>query len=150
MTLLQLVVARPQSPSPVPGYGSAGAALAELAFADPTFGGNGGLSAAREGAADVRAVARYLAGADRWWPRAVLRSRTPGAGKRPVPVFAIAAGRRGGAWSQVVTESAERFGGDRATVRVLPSLGHVDVLVGRSAPHQVHEPVRLFIATHQR
>jgi hypothetical protein len=98
----------------------------------------------------VRSVARYLAGADRWWPRAVLRTRAPGAAKRSVPVFAVAAGRRGSAWTDLVTASARDAGGAEATVRVLPAFGHVDVLVGRAAPHQVHEPVRVFITTHQR
>lgn len=148
--LLNVVLTAPRSPSPVPGYASAAAALDELTFRDATYGGNGGFSAARDGAADVRAVARYLAAADRWWPRAALQTRAPGAGERAVPVFAVAAGRRGAAWSDLVTSSARIFGGEQATVRVLPSFGHVDVLVGRSAPRQVHEPVRVFITTHQR
>jgi hypothetical protein len=119
--------------------------LGELAFADPAYGGNGGLSAARDGAANVQALARYLEGEDRWWPRAVLRTRPPGAGKRPVPVLALAAGRRGASWTDLVRRSAETFGGDQAVVRVLPSLGHADLLVGRMAPHQVYEPVRTFV-----
>jgi hypothetical protein len=148
--LVNLVLTAPRSPSPVPGYPSAAAALAGLAFTDPTYGGNGGFSAARDGAADVRALARYLDGASRWWPRDVLRTRAPGAGDRAVPVFAVAAGRRGQAWADLVTSSARTFGGEQATVRVLPAAGHVDVLIGRNAPHQVHEPVRAFITTHQR
>jgi hypothetical protein len=148
--LLNVASTTPAGPSPVPGYASAGAALAELAFRDPTYGGNGGLSAARDGVSDVRSVARYLAGADRWWPRAVLRTRAPGATKRRVPVFAVAAGRRGSAWTDLVTASARDAGGAEVTVRVLPAFGHVDVLVGRAAPHQVHEPVRVFITTHQK
>lgn len=148
--LLSAVTSAPRSPSPLPGYPSAAAALADLAFRDPTYGGNGGLSAARDGTADVRAVARYLRAADRWWPRRVLRTRAPDGGGRPVPVLAFASGRRGAAWTDLVRASAETFGGAQAKVRVLPALGHVDLLVGRNAPHLVHEPARAFITTHQR
>ncbi|HWP64725.1 MAG TPA: hypothetical protein VNO26_02285, partial [Candidatus Limnocylindria bacterium] len=108
--LLNLVQTAPRSPSPIPGYASAADALAALAYDDPTYGGNGGFSAARDGASDVRALARYLAGADRWWPRAVLRTRPPGEAKRLVPVFAVAAGRRGEAWAERVAESARAAG----------------------------------------
>ena len=104
------------------------------------------MSAAREGTASVSTVARYLAGQDRWWPRSVLRTRMPAAGKRQIPVLAFAAGRRGPEWTQAVRESATRFGGEGATVHVLPALGHLDVLVGRSAPRQMHEPVRAFVS----
>jgi len=147
--LLDLVLTAPRGPSPVPGYASAGEALAELTFRDATYGGNGGLSGARDGGADVRSVARYLASASRWWPRAVLRTRAPGATRRSVPVLAFAAGRRGTAWTDLVAASARTAGGEQATVRVLPAFGHVDLLVGRTAPHHVHEPVRVFITTHQ-
>jgi hypothetical protein len=147
--LLNLVQTAPRSPSPVAGYPSAAAALADLAFKDPTYGGNGGFSAARDGAANLGAVARYHASADRWWPRAVLRTSVQEKSKRAVPVFAVAAGRRGNEWTTAVTESAKAAGGELAEVRTLP-VGHVDVLLGRSAPHQVHEPARVFITTHQR
>lgn len=145
-TLLDLVLTAPRSASPVSGYASAAAALAGLAFADPTYGGNGGFSAARDGAADVRAVARYLSNADRWWPRSVLQTRMPSAGGRSTRVLAFVAGRRGSEWTDAVRASAEAFGGDQTAVRVLPSFGHVDVMVGRAAPHQVYEPVRAFVA----
>ena len=147
--LLNLVQTAPRSPSPVPGYASAADALADLTFKDPVYGGNGGFSAARDGAADLGAVARYLSNADRWWPRAVLRTRAAGKSKRAVPVFAMAAGRRGTEWTEAVTESAKAAGGQLAEVRTLP-VGHIDVLLGRIAPHQVHEPVRVFITTHQQ
>jgi hypothetical protein len=147
--LLNLVETAPRSPSPVAGYASAADALADLTFKDPAYGGNGGFSAARDGAANLGAVARYLASADRWWPRAVLRKSAPGKSKRAVPVFAVAAGRRGPEWTELVTESARAAGGELAEVRTLP-FGHIDVLLGRNAPHQVHEPVRLFITAHQQ
>jgi len=148
--LMNLVQTAPRSPSPVGGYASAADALAGLTFNDPTYGGIGGFSAARDGAASLGAVARYLAGADRWWPRSVLRTSAPGKSKRAVPVFAIAAGRRGPEWAERVTESARAAGGELAEVRTLPPSGHIDVLLGRNAPHQVHEPVRVFITSHQQ
>jgi len=145
--LLDRVQTAPRSASPVSGYPTAEAALSGLLFVAPAYGGNGGLSAARDGASSPSVVARYLAGEDRWWPRSVLRTRLPGGGKRAVPVLAFAAGRRGEEWARVVRESAQRFGGDQAVVQVLAPMGHLDVLVGRAAPHQVHDPVRVFVTS---
>jgi hypothetical protein len=145
--LLSRVLTAPRSASPVSGYPTAEAALAGLLFTAPAYGGNGGLSAARDGASSSTVLARYLEGQDRWWPRAVLRTRMPAGGKRTVPVLAFAAGRRGEEWVRAVRESATRFGGEQAVVQVLAPMGHLDVLVGRAAPHQVHDPVRVFVTS---
>jgi len=146
--LVERAADAPRSASPVPGYATAGEALAAHLYAAEGSGGPAAPSAARDRSADVGAVARYLAAEDRWWPRALLRSDMPGRGKRTLPVLAFAAGRRGADWIRIVRESAERFGGERAVVRVLPQAGHLDTLVGFAAPHQVYEPLRAFITSH--
>src|SRR6185295_6960417 len=70
--LLATVIENPAAPSPLPGYPAAGAALADVLYTAPSFGGRGGLTAARDGISDVQVVARTLAAYDRWWPRAAL------------------------------------------------------------------------------
>ncbi len=143
--LLEAVLAAPDGPSPVDQGRPAGRTLAELLWSDPAFGGKGGLSAARNGVSDLRVVARLLASYDRWWPAAALGGAAPAAPSRPLPVLAFASTNLGDAWVQRVRAGARTFGGDQATVRVLPLHGHLDVLVGRLAVEEVYEPLRLWL-----
>jgi pimeloyl-ACP methyl ester carboxylesterase len=138
--LLTTVIAGPQNPSPIAGHTTAGGALADILWTSQTFGGNGGLSAARDGVSDIRVVARLLETYDRWWPAAASDGRA-WSPSRPLPVFAFAATRMGTEWVTRVRESARAFGGERAQVRELQGFGHLDVLVGRQAPWAVYEPV---------
>jgi pimeloyl-ACP methyl ester carboxylesterase len=142
--LLRTVIASPENPSPVPGYTTAGEALADVVYTSPTFGGHGGLSAARDGVADVGAVARLLASYDRWWPRAALGGSavTP---SRTLPLLAFASRNMGPQWIERVRAGARAFGGDRAIVHELPRYGHVDVLVGAWAERLVFEPILGFV-----
>ena len=89
--LLQTVVRSPNNPSPVGGYATAGAALADILYTSPSFGGEGGLSNARNGVSDVRVLAQLLDTYDRWWPRAALSTSAPSAPRRKIPVLAFAA-----------------------------------------------------------
>jgi pimeloyl-ACP methyl ester carboxylesterase len=143
--LLAAVIADPGSPSPVPGFASSGAALAELLYSAPSFGGHGGLSSAREGASDIQVLATLLRSYDRWWPRAALEDRatTPA---RQVRVLAFASTGMGPAWVERLRASARAQGGDAAVVRELPGYGHLDVLVGRHAVQEVFEPARAWLA----
>ncbi|HLK11686.1 MAG TPA: hypothetical protein VKW76_09915 [Candidatus Binatia bacterium] len=143
--LLAAVMVDPAAPSPLPGYPSAGAALADVLWTSPTFGGQGGLSAARDGASDPQLLARLLAGEDRWWPRAALDDAPPRPPRTPLPVLAFASTRLGPAWVERVRASARAWGGPGAEVRELPGYGHLDVLVGRNALRDVFEPVRAWL-----
>src|SRR5579883_547861 len=145
--LLTAVIADPTGPSPLPGYASAGAALADVLWTSQSFGGQGGLSAARDGMSDLQLLARLLAGEDRWWPRAVLTAKPPRPPRSPLPVLAFASTRMGPQWVEEVRAAARAWGGPRAQVRELPGYGHLDVLVGRSAARDVFEPVRAWLAT---
>lgn len=142
--LLRAAIASPSNPSPVPGFRTAGAALADLLWNAPGFGGPGGLSAARDGVSDVQVLARLLGTYDRWWPRATLDGATPKP-STPIRVMAFAAENEGPEWVERVRAGARAFGGDRATVRTLPLHGHLDVLVGRLAAEEVFEPTRRWL-----
>jgi pimeloyl-ACP methyl ester carboxylesterase len=138
--LLAAVVADPSGPSPVGGFGTAGEALAEILYSAPSFGGRGGLANARDGVSDVSVLAALLLGYDRWWPRAAVQAAAPRPA-RSVPVLAFATLNMGDAWVERVRSDAQTFGGSQAVVRELPGYGHLDVLVARSAPENVFEPV---------
>jgi pimeloyl-ACP methyl ester carboxylesterase len=144
--LLADVVRDPRAPSPVPGYASAGDALAGILWTAPSFGGKGGLSAAREGVSDLPPLARLLLTYDRWWPRAALAGDEPRAPSTKLRVIAFASDNLGARWVARVRKGAHDFGGDQAVVRELPLHGHLDVLVGRLAPEEVYEPVLRFVS----
>ena len=141
--LLEAVIRDPGGRSPV-GGGTAGSSLAEIVYTSPAFGGQGGLSAAQNNVTDVRVLARLLNSYDRWWPRAAL-SGGSGGPRRKVPVIAFASGNLGPQWVQGVKDGAEKFGGDRTEFHEIPLHGHLDLLVGRLAPPEVFEPIRVFL-----
>ncbi len=143
--LLRTVIANPRAPSPVAGYPTAGETLADILWTSRSFGGNGGLSAARDGVTDVRTVAQLLVSYDRWWPRAANSGAAPSP-SGTLPVLAFSSGRLGPAWHERVAADARRFGGGGAVVKDLPGWGHLDVLVAKDAARQVFEPVRAFVS----
>jgi pimeloyl-ACP methyl ester carboxylesterase len=142
--LLRTVLLSPNNPSPVPGYRTAGAALGDILFTSQSFGGNGGLTAARDGVSDIHDVALLLTSYDRWWPRATLGGRAPS--PRSVPVMAFASGNMGPEWVERVRAGAKAYGGDKASVKEIPLHGHLDLLVGRLAVTEIFEPVRRWIS----
>jgi pimeloyl-ACP methyl ester carboxylesterase len=143
--LLQAVIKSPSSPSPVGGYATAGTALADIVYTSPSFGGQGGLSAARDGVTDVRVLARLLDSYDRWWPAAALSGSAPRGSRHKLRVLAIASTNMGPDWVARVKDGAKDYGGDKTEFRELPLHGHLDVLVGRLAPSEVYEPTRQFL-----
>jgi pimeloyl-ACP methyl ester carboxylesterase len=142
--LLRTTRLGPRNPSPVAGYVTAGQALGGLLFDAPSYGGNGGLSAAKLGSADPGVLADYLAVADRWWPTDATRGSIE-APDDSLPVLAFAAGRRGPEWVGRVRAAAEAFGGETTTIRELRGQGHLDVLLGHHALRSVYEPSRRWI-----
>ncbi|HYR96295.1 MAG TPA: hypothetical protein VEM57_06125 [Candidatus Binatus sp.] len=143
--LLSAVIADPRAPSPVPGFATAGTALAELLHSAPSFGGNGGLANGRGHVSDVQVIATLLKSYDRWWPRAALDGPEPDRPDRRLPVLAFASTNMGPAWIEHVRTSATSYGGDSATVHELPGYGHLDVLVARRAAQDVFEPIRAWL-----
>jgi len=143
--LLADVIADPLRPSSLPGFANAGAALADVLYTAPSFGGQGGLANTRAGLSDVRLLATLLASYDRWWPRAALDAPAPPRPRRTLPVLAFASTALGAEWVKRVRDSAEAYGGSSATVRDLPGYGHLDMLVGRRAANDVFEPARAWL-----
>ena len=142
--LMAAVKKNPDGPSPVPGYASAGAALTDILYTAASFGGQGGLSNAKNGVSDPQVLAALLAGYDRWWPRAAVTAG-PVQPSRPLPVLAFASAQTGEQWTERVRASAQAFGGGQAEVRVLAKHGHLDVLVGTQAVRNVYEPARAWM-----
>jgi len=146
--LLAQVMASATGPSPVAGFGTAGAALTDLLYSAPSFGGHGGLSNAAGGVSDVEVLAALLRRYDRWWPRAALDARAPERPARRLPVLAFATTNMGPEWVERVRTSATAYGEGDATVHELPGYGHLDVLVGRRAAQDVFEPTRAWLRQH--
>lgn len=140
--LLSAVIADPRGPSPMPGFATAGAALAELLHSAPSFGGQGGLANGRDHVSDVQLVATLLRSYDRWWPRAALDAPASDHSEHPIPVLAFASTNMGSAWVARVRSSAVAYGGESASVHELPGYGHLDVLIARRAAQDVFEPIR--------
>jgi len=72
--LLDQVIADPNMPSPLPGFPSAGAALASILSTSRAFGGEGGLAAGTR-VSEITVLAALLRSYDRWWPRAAVPRR---------------------------------------------------------------------------
>lgn len=144
--LLRAVIADPENVSPVRGHFQAGEALADMLWASPRFGGNGGLCAAKKGVSNIQVVARLLVTYDRWWPRAALDVPAAKGPSQEIPVLAFASANIGPAWIERVGAGAKAFGGARARVVELPGYGNLDVLTARNAARQVHDPVKQWLA----
>ena len=138
----------PASASPLAGFATAGDALADVAFTARSFGGAGGLSAAKNGTTDVRDLAALLVTYDRWWPRAVFGG-TPPVPSRPVRVLAFSSTTIGPEWIDRVRGGATAFGGPDAIVHELAGHGHLDVLIAHDVGQTVAEPIRAFVMTSQ-
>ncbi len=147
--LLAAVLADTAGPSPLLGYASAGDALADVAFTARSFGGAGGLSAAKSGVTDVRSLAALLAGYDRWWPRGALGG-PPVVPARRLRVLAFASTTITPEWTARVRAGAAAFGGDDAEVHELPGHGHLDVLIGRDVERVVAGPMLAFVGVGRR
>jgi hypothetical protein len=130
----------PAAPSPLPGFASAGDALAGTLYTAPSFGGEGGLANTRAGVSDVRELALLLQRYDRWWPRAMLAGGPGARPRRALPVVAFASTKLGPTWVERVRTAARAFGGADAEVRELPGYGHLDVLAARRAASEVFQP----------
>jgi pimeloyl-ACP methyl ester carboxylesterase len=142
--LLAALAREPNGPSTVSGYATAAEALADIVYTSKSFGGRGGLSAARDGVTDPVALARLLSTYDRWWPSAALGGGAVDPTRR-LPVLAFAAGRMGPRWTERVRRGARAWGGEAAAVHELPEYGHVDVLIAKDTDTRVVAPVVRFV-----
>jgi len=137
--LLDQVIADANAPSPLPGFPTAGAALASILSTAPLFGREGGLAAGAR-VSEISVLAVLLRSYDRWWPRAAVGGPSPRPPKTPLPVLAFASTNMGPAWVDRVRAAALAYGGPEAEVRELAGYGHLDVLVARRAAQDVFQP----------
>jgi len=138
--LLDQVVADANAPSPLPGFPTAGAALAHILSTAPLFGREGGLAAGAR-ISEISVLAALLRSYDRWWPSAAVGGPPPRPPKTPLPVLAFASTNMGPEWVDRVRAGARAYGGADAEVRELAGYGHLDVLVARRATQDVFQPV---------
>jgi dienelactone hydrolase len=143
--LLAAVLEDPAGPSRLAGFATAGDALADIIFTARSFGGTGGLSAAKTGTTDVRSLAALLATYDRWWPRAAFGGAAVAPARR-IRVLAFASTTISRDWVGRVRTGAVAFGGPDADVRELPAHGHLDVLIARDVDRLVAAPILAFVA----
>ncbi len=146
--LLAAVMTTPDGASGDPAFASAGERLAHILYTSAAFGGRGGLSDSLHGCADIAALARLLASYDRYWPTAAAPEAGTATGAVSTrPVFVAVSGNMGPHFRHAVEASARAVGGEATTVVSFSACGHLDVLVGRSAPAVIFAPLWEWLRT---
>ena len=165
--ILQEVSDEPSGPDflPIPVFDSRAEALAHFLYVNANFGGQGGLSNAKGGYADVTVLARVLQQQDRYWPRVQnhggfnLKRHLAdaqfdyerGLAALNVPILAFASGnidKAGVPWAERVEYTARATQTSDVEYRRLENWGHLDVLFGTSAAPEVFLPVSDWLTRH--
>ncbi|MBV8453891.1 MAG: hypothetical protein JOZ29_16700, partial [Deltaproteobacteria bacterium] len=71
-------------------------------------------------------------------------------GDSKIPVFAFSSTNIAPYWAQGVAKSAASTGSRDVTVKILSNWGHLDVICGTHAEHQVFAPVLLWLKQHSQ
>lgn len=142
--LLEMVIANPNGPAPIPKYKTASENLAHVVYdAGGFFGGHGGLANPGGGYSDTRVLAPVLLTYDRYWPKvqdyenAFSEERLKALETSHAPVIAFSSTNFGASWPVMVKDSAHSTGSKDVTVTSLHGWGHLDVLCGNEAAHLV-------------
>ncbi|MBI3245556.1 MAG: alpha/beta hydrolase [Deltaproteobacteria bacterium] len=165
--ILQDVIDDPNGPDffPEPMFDNRAQALAHFLYVSSAFGGRGGLSNAKNGRADVVALARMFQRQDRYWPRAQnhggfeLKRHLAGARfdyetafkTLQLPLLAFSSDtmdNAGMAWSERVHFTAQATSTSDVEFRVLHDWGHLDILFGSEAAQEVFAPMAEWIGRH--
>ena len=154
--LIQMVIANPDGPAPIPKYKTARENLEHVLYDSAKFGGNGGLANPLGGFSDGPTLARVLLQDDRWWPSIQSYESVPTreqmlslAGSK-VPVIAFASTNLGAAWAGRVQRTALSTGSSDVTFTALQGWGHLDVLCGTEAESKVYAPSAAWIRRHAK
>ncbi len=166
--ILQDVIDDPAGPDffPTPMFDNRAQALAHLLYVNGSFGGRGGLSNAKNGRADIRLLARILQQQDRYWPRVqnhggfVLKQHLADSAfdyeqafrSLRLPLLAFASDTMDNAgieWSERVQFTAQATAASDTEYHVLHEWGHLDVLWGTTAVHDVFAPIAAWIMRRQ-
>jgi pimeloyl-ACP methyl ester carboxylesterase len=154
--LMRLVINNPDGPAPLPQFKSAADNLNHVVYDSAGFGGKGGLANPFAGLADPSVLARVLIQYDRYWPNVqdYEDSYTPLMAKSlensRIPVLAFSSTNIAPDWSQGVAKSASSTGSHDVNVKILRDWGHLDVICGTHAEHQVFAPVLLWLKRHSQ
>ena len=154
--LMRLVINDPGAPAPLPQFKTAAANLDHVVYESAGFGGKGGLANPFAGLADPSVLARVLIRYDRYWPNVqdYEDSFTPSMAKilrsSEIPVLAFTSTNIAPNWPQGVIKSAASTGSRDVTVKILRNWGHLDVICGTLAEHQVFAPVLVWLGRHSQ
>ncbi len=156
-TLMEMVIANPDGPAPIPKYKTARENLEHVVYdSGGAFGGHGGLANPQGGKSDAVELAKLLITYDRYWPRVqdfedpFTPERLAALGKSQVPVIAFSSTNIASEWPAMVEQSAHSTGNKVASFAKLEGTGHLDVLCGNDSEAMVFVPSLAFIKQHQK
>jgi pimeloyl-ACP methyl ester carboxylesterase len=153
-TLMQLVISTPNAPAPLPQFRSAAENLSHVVYESAGFGGRGGLANPVAGLASPSVLAEVLIRYDRYWPNVQDYENSftslvaASLSNSKIPVLAFSSTNIAPKWHEEVAKSASSTGSRDVTVKVLKNWGHLDVICGTQAEHEVFAPVLLWLKRH--
>jgi pimeloyl-ACP methyl ester carboxylesterase len=149
--LMQMVIANPDGPAPIPKYTTARENLEHVLYDSAKFGGAGGLANAPGGFSDAPTLARVLLNDDRWWP-SIQNYENPltpelkrALGDSKIPVIAFSSTNIAPQWPGGVRDATKLTGSPDLSYVELKDWGHLDVLCGTKAEAQVYAPIAAWI-----
>jgi pimeloyl-ACP methyl ester carboxylesterase len=156
-TLMEMVIANPDGPAPIPKYKTARENLEHVVYdAGGAFGGHGGLANPQGGKSDAVELAKLLISYDRYWPTVqdfenpFTPERVAALKKSQVPVMAVSSTNIAPEWPSRVEQSAHSTGADDVSFTKLDGTGHIDVLCGNESEGMVFAPALEFIKRHRK
>jgi len=155
-TLMEMVIANPDGPAPIPKYKTARENLEHVVYDSAAFGGHGGLANPQGGKSDAVVLAKLLITYDRYWPTVqdyenpFTPDRLEALKKSQVPVIAFSSTNFGSDWPSMVEQSAHSTGSNSISFSKLDGAGHVDVLCGTQSEDKVFAPTLAFIKQHRK
>ena len=156
-TLMEMVIANPDGPAPIPKYKTARENLEHVVYdAGGAFGGHGGLANPQGGKSDAVELAKLLISYDRYWPTVqdfenpFTPERLAALKKSQVPVMAVSSTNIALEWPSRVEQSAHSTGADDVSFTKLDGTGHIDVLCGNESEGMVFAPALEFIKRHRK
>jgi pimeloyl-ACP methyl ester carboxylesterase len=154
--LLQLVLANPHAPAPIPGYRNAADNRDHVAYGAAAFGGKGGLANPLGGFSSAPVLAALLLTFDRYYPSIqdyedpLTPARSSALAKSGIPVLAFSSTNITPDWPAKVAHSATLTGSPDVTVKRLDGWGHLDVIAGTLARRQVFIPALAWLTRHPK
>jgi pimeloyl-ACP methyl ester carboxylesterase len=154
-TLMEMVIANPDQPAPIPKYKTARENLEHVVNdAGGVFGGKGGLANPIGGKSDAVELAKLLITYDRYWPTVqdfenpFTPERLSALKNSQVPVIAFSSSNIAADWPAQVQESANSTGTKDVTFTMLDGTGHLDVLAGNDAEKSVFARIADWVKQH--